>query len=117
MIGIIICFIFILILQLLTPFWWWIMVVPFIYSFVRARSGWKGFQIGMLSAGLLWFLSSLYMYLTGSKIISTRIAQMFNIGIPWIMVILTTLIAALAAGFAGLAGYSLRAFFRESKKD
>lgn len=112
MIGIIICFILILILQVFTPFWWWIMLVPFVYSVLRARSGWEGFRVGTFSAGLLWFASSLYMYFTGSKIISARIAQMFNLGISWPMILLTTVIAAIAAGFSGLAGYSIRALFK-----
>ena len=111
MMGIVICIVAILVFEILTPFWWWIMVVPFVYSLLRARSGWGGFRVGMFSAGLLWLAGSVYMYFTGGRIIAGRVAQMFNLGISWLMILLTTVIAAVAAGFAGLAGYHLRSLF------
>ncbi|MCK4496057.1 MAG: hypothetical protein KAU91_06880 [Candidatus Aminicenantes bacterium] len=112
MIGLIICFLLMLLLQIFTPFWWWIMIVPFVYSLLKAKSGWEGFRIGMFSAGLLWLIMSVYAYLTGSKTIAVRISQMFQLEIPWLMIAVTVLVAAIAAGISGMAGYSVKTLLR-----
>jgi len=52
--GTLLCLGALLILQILTPFWWWILLVPFVYGGAFAETGWNGFRTGMLSAGLLW---------------------------------------------------------------
>ncbi len=113
MIGVLICFFGILILQLATPFWWWIMAVPFVFAIFKARSGWDGFRTGMLSAGALWLLASLYYWLTGSGIIVSRVADMMGVGSPVVVLLATTLIAILAAGFSGTTGYFLRGAFKK----
>ena len=109
MIGTLICFVVMLTLQLLTPFWWWIMVVPFAYSLWRGRSGRESFFTGALSAGLLWLLAALGAWLTSAGFVTARVAQMFGLGLPWVMPILTSIMAAAAAGSAGGTGYLLRA--------
>jgi len=111
-IGIIICLVVMLILQILTPFWWWIMVVPFVYGIVKAHACRKGFLVGMTSAGLLWLFGSLYYLFTSAGIIAQRVAVMMNLGSPLLLVVATTLVAALAGGFAGSSGYFLKKVFR-----
>jgi hypothetical protein len=37
-------------LQFLTPFWWWIMIVPFAYGAAAGRSGWKALGTGFFAA-------------------------------------------------------------------
>lgn len=101
-----------LFLQLLTPFWWWIMMVPFLYGIVKARSGWKGFGVGMASAGLLWLFGSLYYWLTGGGTIAQRVAIMMKLGSPLLLIAAITLVAVLAGGFAGNSGYFLRTALR-----
>jgi hypothetical protein len=103
-------------LQFLTPFWWWIMIVPFAYGAAAARSGWKAFRTGFFAAGLLWLGTSLFLYLTGSGIIATRMARMFGLGRSWLMIAATALIAAVAAGVSGYAGYSVRALVKKPAK-
>ena len=103
-------------LQFLTPFWWWIMIVPFAYGAAAARSGWKAFRTGFFAAGLLWLGSSLYLYLVGSGLIAARMARMFGLGKSWLMVFVTALIAAVAAGVSGYAGYAVRALVKKPAK-
>lgn len=110
--GIVICFVVILILNFLTPFWWWIMVVPCIYGIVRAHSGKKAFFVGMTSAGLVWLLGSLYYILTSAGIIAQRVATMMNIGSPYVLIVATTVIAMLASGCAGTSGYVVKKALR-----
>jgi hypothetical protein len=113
MIAVLACLLVMLALQVLTPFWWWVMIVPFAYGAAAARSGWKALRTGFLSAGLLWLGSSLYFFLTGSRTITKRMAKMFGLGDSWLMIPATALIAGLAAAFSGYAGFAVRALFRK----
>ena len=116
MTAVLICLLATLGLQLLTPYWWWVMIVPFAYGAAAARSGWKAFRTGFFAAGLLWLGSSLFLYLTGSGIIATRMARMFGLGRSWLMIAATALVAALAAGLSGYAGYAVRGLFKKPGK-
>jgi hypothetical protein len=82
--------------------------VPFVLGMIRAKSGWYVFLIGMSSAGLLWFMSSTYYYVTGSQIIANRIAEMFGLGSPFLLIFITGFTAACAGGFAGSSGHAIR---------
>jgi hypothetical protein len=112
MIAVLICLLVMLVLHILTPYWWWVMIVPFAYGAAAARSGGKALRMGFLSAGLLWLGASIYFFLTGSRIIAERMAKMFGLGRSWLIVLATALMAAIAAAVSGYAGYAVRAIFR-----
>ena len=116
MTAVLICLLVMLALQLLTSYWWWVMIVPFAYGAGAARSGWKAFRTGFFAAGLLWFGTSLFLYLSGSGLIATRMARMFGLGKSWLMIFVTALIAAVAAGASGYAGYAVRALVKKPGK-
>ena len=113
MIAVLVCLLAMLVLGLLTPYWWWVMIVPFAYGAAGARSGGKALRTGFLAAGLLWLGASAYLLLAGSRIIASRIAAMFGLGRPWLMVLATALIAAVAAAFSAYAGHAVRALFKK----
>lgn len=108
------CLLIMLVLGLLTPYWWWVMIVPFAYGAAAAGTGWKALRTGFLAAGLLWLGASAYLHATGSGIIAARMAAMFGLGRSWLMVPATALVAGLAAAFSGYAGYAVRALFRRA---
>ena len=116
MTAVLICLLTMLGLQLLTPYWWWAMIVPFAYGAAAARSGGKALGTGFSAAGLLWLGSSLYLYLVGSGLIATRMARMFGLGKSWLMVFVAALIAAVAAGVSGYAGYAVRGLAKKPSK-
>ncbi len=116
MTAIIACLLVMLGLQLLTPFWWWVMIVPFAYGAALARSGGKAFRNGFFAAGLLWLGASLFFYLTRSGLIASRMAAMFGLGSSWLMVLATALVGAIAAGVSGYAGYAVRKLLRAAGK-
>ena len=116
MIGILICFVVTLVLQLVTPYWWWIIVVPLVYCRLHGRSTWGSILVGLVSAGLLWLLAGTYAWRTGSEIILSRIAVTMMVGSPLVVLLMTTILAAVAGAFAGGAGYSLRAAFEKVEK-
>jgi hypothetical protein len=113
----ILSFLIMFILQELTPFWWWILVVPFFNGLLRSRSGLRAFLAGMFSAGLLWFLASLHLYLTQAQVIATRINRMLGTPTPLSLVIITTLVGMVCGAFAGSSGYFLKAVWvKDSSK-
>ncbi len=54
MIAMLVCLLAMLALQILTPYWWWVMIVPFAFGAGIATSGWRAMRTGVLAAGLLW---------------------------------------------------------------
>ena len=110
------CLCALLILQITTPFWWWILLVPFVYGVAFAATGWKGFRTGMLSGGLLWFFTGLYHLLTKSDIIAQRMAAMMKVNSPWFLLLITAFIAALCGGFAGGTGFHVKKVISERKR-
>lgn len=113
--GFVFCFAVMLILQLATPFWWWVMLVPFLFGMLGATSAWQGARTGMLSAGLLWLSAGLFYWLTASQIITARVAKMlgerFEVESVVLVFALTALVAALAGGASAATGFWGRELF------
>ncbi len=98
-----------LVLHLLTPYWWWAMIVPFAYGLVVAPKAWRAAATGLASAGVLWFAAAAFALLTGSRIIASRMALMFGLsGGPWLMAAVTAAVAGIAGAVGALAGYSIK---------
>ena len=117
MIKIIVAAALILVLQAATPYWWWVMVVPLVVACMSPMSGWGAFRMGLTSAGAVWTLASLVLFVTKSQIIAIRIASMMSIGSGWVMVLLTGVIGMLAGGVAGATGAALRSGLRREERD
>lgn len=112
MIAVLVCLLAMLALEALTPFWWWIMAVPFVYGATAARSGGGALLTGAASAGLLWLGASLYLFLAGSDLIAARMAAMLGLGDGRLLIVATGLVAALAGGLAGYAGCAVKRLFK-----
>lgn len=116
MIAVLACLLAMLVLEALTSFWWWVMIVPFAYGAAEAKSGWKAIRTGFFAAGLLWLGGAVYYYATGSRIIAGRMAAMLGLGRTWPMILMTGLVAAVAAGLSGYAGYAVRALVKKGPR-
>ena len=110
--GSLLCLAAIFVLQLVTHFWWWIVVVPFVYGALAGSSGWDGFRSGMLGAGGLWLVAAAWQLTTSAQLVSQRVAEMLQVGSPGTVLAATILIAMIVGGLAGSAGYSLRISLR-----
>lgn len=108
MTAIIICFLLMLALQLTTPFWWWVMLVPFGYGLWQSRSAWQSTRVGMCSAGALWLALSLWQWFAGGAQLADRVSGMLGISNGALMIALSTVTAVIAAGVAGGSGHVLR---------
>jgi hypothetical protein len=107
--AVLVCLAAMLVLHGLLPYWWWVMIVPFVYGAAGARKPWQAVRTGLLSAGLLWLGASLFLFLTGSRIVAGRVAAMFGLGNSWLLIAATALLAALAGAVSGYAGHSFMA--------
>jgi len=110
--GPLVCLTAILVLQVTTHFWWWILVVPFVYGALASSSGWDGFRSGMLGAGGLWAVAAAWQLSTSAQRVSQRVAEMLQAGSPGAVLAVTVLVAMIVGGLAGSAGYSLRVNLR-----
>ena len=109
MIGVVLCLMVMLVLQIATPYWWWIMIVPFGYALMALNSGWQGFRTGLISAGLLWLAAALYAFMISGDIVAGRVSAMLQLGgAGWMAVLVTAIVASLAGGLAGASGAMLK---------
>jgi hypothetical protein len=111
--GLLFCLVAMVVAQLVTPYWWWIMLVPFFYGLVMERSGWRALAVGMISAGFLWLVASLYYWAFGGGIIAERITNMAGLSTPLLLVAASTVVALVVGGISAAAGYFLRAGFKQ----
>jgi hypothetical protein len=107
----------ILALDLGLPFWGWIAAAPFVYGLAFEKKSGRAFVRGFAAGGLSWLGGSLYFYLTSSRVIAGRVAEMLGLGPGrgWLMVAAAALVGALIAGLAAFAGSSLRGAFPVKK--
>ncbi len=117
MIGVLVCLAAMLVLGVTTPYWWWIMVVPFAFGAAAARTKGVALRTGFMAALILWGGASAYFYGTGSRIIAGRMSAMFRLERAWLMIAVTAAVAAVAGGAAGYAGFAVRALFKRKKKN
>lgn len=114
--GLLFCFIAMIVAQLITPYWWWIMIVPFFYGLVMERNGWRAFAVGMISAGSLWLVASLYFWVFGGGIIAEKITKMAGLSTPWLLVAASTVIGLVVGGISAATGYFLKSGFRQPSR-
>jgi hypothetical protein len=94
-----------------TPYWWWILVVPFGMALSRPMTGWEAFRMGSCSAGVVWLIGAGMAFATTSQIIAWRMASMFQLGNGWVVLAVTALLAMILGGISGAAGQSVGAQF------
>ena len=92
-------------LELFLP-WYSIAIAAFVISiFIRSASN---FFAGFLGVGILWFAAAWIIDQNSSSGLSARVAAILTVNDKLILMLVTALIGALVAGFAAVAGASLR---------
>ncbi len=107
MLSILLSFVLLYGVQLLHPAWWLVFPASALVGAITARSGWSGFFGCGLGAALAWSLAAILELTGDGSIVAGRVATMLELGNPWLLVILTFVVAFLCGGFAGMAGYYL----------
>ena len=89
--------------------WWSIAVIAFIVALLIPQRIALGFLSGFLGIFLLWGLLALWIDIKNDSQLSVKIASLFPLGGSALLLILVTaFVGALVAGFAAMAGSSLR---------
>ena len=97
-----------LILLWVAPFWWWVMLVPFVYMSLRGESAWGAAFMGASSAAIVWLAGGLYLRLAGTDGIIPRVQSMVYDEVPFLLLTAAVILAFIAGGVAALAGCLLR---------
>lgn len=92
---------------------WWSLAIPCLIL-----GGWLGkkadrsFLFGFLGIGILWFIQTLIVHIANNGILTTRIADLFSLPHPLLVILVTVIIGGLAGGLSTLTGYLFKkAFF------
>ncbi len=89
--------------------WWSIAIVSLVAAFFLLQSVGAAFLAGFLGIFLLWSVLAFWIDTQNSSILSHRIAQLFPLnGSSVLLILVTALVGGLVAGFAAMAGTSLR---------
>jgi hypothetical protein len=95
--------------------WWTIVICAFFIGLFVSTSGLNAFLSGFLGLGLLWMVYAWIIDLQTDSILSTKIAALFTLTQPAILIVLTGFIAAVVGGLGSLTGNFLRRIFVKEK--
>ena len=104
-------FVLILLVSLLAQFflpWWSIALVCFAAAFWKAQYGGQAFLAGFLAIGLTWLGAALFWHLVTDGLLSEKVAAMFTVDSPWILMAATVLLGGIVGGVSALSGYLVR---------
>ncbi|WP_443944168.1 hypothetical protein ACJVDH_14750 [Pedobacter sp. AW1-32] len=108
----IICFL----LQMIAP-WWVIIVISFATCGIISKSGKIAFWHSFLAIALLWIGYALFKSLPNDNVLAGRVAVMTGIKLWWALLIVSGILAGLAAGISGFCGYHFRMAMLRKKTD
>lgn len=91
--------------------WWSIVIAGFAGGMLFRIRGRSAFLAGVISLGLLWGGTAFIINIQNQSILSERIAALFNVGEPAILILLTGIIGGVIGGFATLSGNLFRKLF------
>lgn len=102
-------------LQLILP-WWSLAVAAFAACFLLARKGGQALWGSLVGGLLLWTLLSAIIELGSNSILTNKVAEIFFVQQPALLILVTGLIGGLAAMLAGLSGFYFRTLVVKEKK-
>lgn len=89
--------------------WWSIAIAAFVVAALIPQKPGKAFFTGFIALFLLWGGLSFWISNNNDHILAHKVSQLIlKMDNPILLILLTALIGALVAGFAGLAGCYLR---------
>jgi len=97
-------------LELFLP-WWSVVIAAFMVNLWLPTKGLSAFLSGFLGVGLLWLIYAWLIDVETSSLMSERIAGLFGMGNPAMMIIITGLAGGLVGGFAAMSGSQFRRIF------
>jgi len=97
--------------------WWSIAVVSFLMAAMIFSNGLIAFLSGFLGVGMLWSFFAWKIDQDTNSILTNKIAVLFELEQPFILLVATGIIGALVGGFAALSGSHFRSLFKKKKEE
>lgn len=108
--ALLLMFILVLAGGFLFPWWWWPALAGYAVGCWLGRSGPRAFAAGFLGAGGAWLALAAFMDWRNYHLLSAKVAALFHLPSPLLLLALTALIGGLLGGLGAWAGQSLRAW-------
>ncbi|RYG06166.1 MAG: hypothetical protein EOO02_01495 [Chitinophagaceae bacterium] len=89
--------------------WWVIAVSGFVVAFVIIQHPFKAFLAGFIAGFLAWGIHAFVIDQANQHVMATRVAGVFSLGGPYMMILVTGLTGAIVTGFAALSASLLKA--------
>ena len=94
-------------LQWVLP-WWILAVVSFVLAFWLAQKAGVAFWAGFGGIALGWLSFSLFYHLRNDGLLTSRVATLFTLPHPLLLLLVTALLGGFVGGLAALSGYFCR---------
>lgn len=95
---------------------WWSVVFPgLIFGAWLGKKAGASFGYGFLGIGGLWLIQTLSTNYYNTGVLTSRMAELFNLPHSLLLILLTVLIGGLAGGFSTLTGYLFKETFLSEK--
>ena len=95
--------------------WWGVVVAAGLVSLVIPTSSFSALVSGFVGVGLLWLTLSWKIQIESKGVLADKMAAIFTVDDPIILVISTGFIGAVCGGLGSLTGNSLRQIFQKKK--
>ncbi|MHA4842647.1 hypothetical protein ACX0G7_00725 [Flavitalea antarctica] len=95
--------------------WWIIAIVGFLSGYLIVQATVKSVLSGLIAGFVLWSVLALFIDIANEQVLSKKIAGLFRLPQPWLMIIVTGFIGGLVTGMGALTGSLLRSFTQRPK--
>ena len=96
--------------------WWIIAPASFLVTISTNSRGSSDFMAGFLGAGLLWAIVAWLVDRETNSLLTQKIADLFSVGKPYVIIIITGLLGGLVGGLGALSGHFVRRVFNQHAK-
>lgn len=104
-------FLFIALLTLIVQYflpWWTMAIVAFGVATWKSKSAGNAFLAGFSAVALVWAIVAIFSHTRSEGILTERIANLFFLPIPELLILVTAIIGGLVGGLAALSGFYCR---------
>ena len=94
-------------LQMIMP-WWVIVILSFSTCGLIGKTAKIAFWHPFLAIFILWLGMALFKSIPNNNILATRVAEMLGVKLWYVVLIVSSLLGAIAAAISGVCGYHFR---------
>ena len=88
---------------------WWAAAIPgLFFGFMLGDSGKSSAMWGFIGIGGLWLIQSIIIFIINDGALTTRMANLFSLPSPVLVILITVLIGGLIGACSTLSGYLLK---------